>query len=65
MHLWISEIFYLLLDSFLQLLNADFFLPSFELEQAVRSFLPKPVPVTSAEGKILSLNLACKALHTS
>jgi len=42
MHLWISEMDYMLFDGFAALLNADCLPPSFKLDQADGEFLPEP-----------------------
>jgi len=65
MHLWISEMDYMLLDGFPELLNADCLPPSSKLNQVDGEFLCEPHLVFRSDTINLSLDLIHNTVRSS
>jgi hypothetical protein len=57
MHLWISEMNYVLFNGFLVHLNTHYLTPNFKLEEAEGEFLPEPHLFIQGDAINLSLQL--------
>jgi hypothetical protein len=65
MHLWISEMYYAVFNSFPEPLNTDCLPPSFELDHADGEFLVEPHLFIRGDAMNLTLQPDCDTLHTS